>query len=255
MLTVAVVDDQVRFRSALATVVEMTEGLELGPSLASVAELRQLVQSDPALFARLDVVLMDLDMPGESGLEGVKLIKSTRPDVQVVMCTVYDDDAAVRSAIELGADGYLLKSAPLDELLGRLQDVHRGGAPLDPAVARGLLQSLRSEPTPEPAAAWQVASDGSEVLTPEGRLDLRRRRAVRRILARLARARMEAPGSVVTVEECMEAGWPGERMAWGSAQARVWTAIRTLRSLGLQEVLETVSEGYRLAGVVRVVVR
>ena len=59
---------------------------------------------------------------------------------------------------------------------------------------------------------------------------------------------VEAPGKI----NCIEAGWPGERMAWSSAQARLWTSIRTLRAMGLGPILETVGEGYRLAADVRV---
>ncbi len=247
LLTVVVVDDQARFRSALTTVVELTDGLELGGSFASVAELRTALSEPRA--QTWDVILMDLEMPRESGIDGLDLVKRQRPDVRVVMCTVYDDGDAVQEAVQHGADGYLLKSAPLPVLLERLRSVATGGAPLAPEVARGLLDQLRRpEPDASVAPSWEVAADGTWATTAAGeRLDLKRRRAARRILAALARNRVESPGAPLSAEACIQAGWPGERMSWTSAQARMWTAIRTLRSIGLEPVLETTSEGYRLA--------
>lgn len=259
MLTVTIVDDQARFRQALSTVVEVTEGLRLGGCFASVAELRAAVSAEPGAAGSWDVVLMDLEMPGESGLVGLRLLKEARPGLPVVMCTVYDDGDSVQRAVQQGADGYLLKSAPLPELLRRVREVTGGGSPLAPEVARGLLEQLRGggagdgAQAEETEAAWVVAADGSELTSPEGAtVDLRRRQAVRRILVALARARVASPGTALSAEDCIEAGWPGERMSWASAQARLWTSIRTLRALGLEDALETVGEGYRLSTEVRV---
>ena len=244
MKTVVIVDDQALFRETLAIVVEQTDGLALGASFPSVSALRAAVNAEQ--LAEWDVVLMDLEMPDESGLIGLRLLKGHRPDLKVVMCTVYDDSASIREAIQAGADGYLLKSASLDELLERLDDLSTGGAALSPAVARGLLDQLRDEAVA--AGAWQIARDGSKVTTPDGeRLDFKRRQAARRVLAALARRRVEQPGVALSPEGCIEAGWPGERMSRESAQARLWSAIRTLRSIGLSPILETVDGGYRLS--------
>jgi DNA-binding NarL/FixJ family response regulator len=212
VMTVVIVDDQQRFRAALSTVIELSEGLQLGGCFPSVAALREAATAER--LAGWDVALMDLEMPGESGLVGLRLLKSQRPALRVVMCTVYDDAASIQEAIRSGADGYLLKSAPLEELLERLHDLARGGAALSPQVARGLLNQLRGAPA-EAAPAWQIAGDGSQVITPEGeRLDLRRRQAARRVLAALVRKRLEEPGAALSSAECIAAGWPGERMAW-----------------------------------------
>ena len=157
----------------------------------------------------------------------------------------------VAGRVQAGADGYLVKSAPLPELLRRVREARGGGAPLSPEVARGLLEQLRGQAPDEGHLA--VAIDGSAVDLPDGTtVDLRRRQAVRRILAALARARREHPGEPVPAQACIEAGWPGERMRWESAQARLWTSIRALRAVGLGDALETVGDGYRLVEAVRI---
>ncbi len=252
-MKVVIVDDQERFCAALATVVEVTEGLELGGTHRSVAELRRAMDAAPAEAAAWDVVLMDVDMPGENGLVGLRLVKERSPGTRVVMCTVYDDGETVAEAVRCGADGYLLKSAPLEVLLGRLEELRTGGAPLAARAARGLMEQLRAPERPPVPPRWEVAADGSEVRTPAGAvIDLSRRRAARRFRAALARERVGRPGVPRASAAGIEAGWPGERMAWASAQARLWTAIRTLRSAGLAPIVETVGEGYRLATAARV---
>ena len=100
---------------------------------------------------------------------------------------------------------------------------------------------------------WCVLLDGSALRSPEGsKVDLRRRRTVRRVLAALAAHRLDHPGDALTAEQCLEAGWPGERMLPDAARTRLWTTIRALRATGLEDALETVGSGYRLARTVRV---
>lgn len=252
MLTVSLVEDQERFRAAMATVLEVTPDLTLGRMFGSVEALRHALETEPGCAEGWDVVLMDLELPGENGLVGLRLLKEARPDLAVVMCTVFDHSDTVQQAIRGGADGYLVKSAPLPELLRRLREVGHGGAPLSPEVARGLLDRLRGDPEPD-ADRWVVASDGGTVIQPGGAVvDLRRRQAMRRILAALARQRVEHPGEPLTAAQCIEAGWPGERIRWASAQNRLWTTIRYLRDQGLEPIVETVGDGYRLTPAVEV---
>lgn len=253
MLTVVIIEDQPRFRKAMETVVELTDDLRLGGAFLSVEELRRHLAAHPSDLERWDVVLMDYQLPGESGIEGVRWLKQRRPALPVVMCTVFDDADSVQSAIRAGADGYLVKSAPLPELLRGVRDASSGGAPLSPRVARDLLARLRAPDAAGEPSPLTVLQDGSELVLPDGSsVDLRRRQAVRLLLATLAQARVERPGEPVSVEACIEAGWPDEHVRWESAQARLWTSIRTLRALGLDEHLITTGGGYWLSLDVRV---
>ena len=253
MSRVAIIEDHADFRRTLATVFELQPDLDLVASFETIDALEQALTADPGLPDRWDLVLMDLELPGRDGVDGLRLLKAARPTLPVIMCTVHEGSAAVRRAIQQGADGYLIKRSPLPELLRHVRQAVRGGAPVSPEVAADLLRMVRATDAPAAEPAWVVRLDGSALRSPEGsKVDLRRRRTVRRVLAALAAHRLDHPGDALTAEQCLEAGWPGERMLPDAARTRLWTTIRALRATGLEDALETVGSGYRLARTVRV---
>jgi DNA-binding NarL/FixJ family response regulator len=98
-----------------------------------------------------DVVLMDINLPGMSGVEAVKHLKPSLPETQFVMLTVYEDADHIYNALAAGATGYLLKETPRQELLNALEEVHRGGSPMTSNIARKVVQSFRqTSATAEP---------------------------------------------------------------------------------------------------------
>ena len=102
--------------------------------------------NDAGTLARVyqpDVVLMDIDMPGQSGIVGVKTIKEARPETAVVMYTVFEDDEKLFQCLCAGADGYLLKKTPPAQLFQALQDVLTGGVPMSPSIAKKVLASFQ----------------------------------------------------------------------------------------------------------------
>ena len=90
-----------------------------------------------------EVVLMDIDMPGTSGIEGVKLIKEARPQTAVIMYTVFEDDEKLFQCLCAGANGYLLKKTSPSHLFEAIQQVAEGGAPMSPSIARKVLNSFQ----------------------------------------------------------------------------------------------------------------
>lgn len=92
-----------------------------------------------------DLVVMDIDMPGIGGVEGVKRIKANNPEVKVVMHTMFDDDNRIFDSICAGADGYLLKNTSPLQLVNSLQEVMHGGAPMSPFVAQKVFQHFRDQ--------------------------------------------------------------------------------------------------------------
>ncbi len=94
-----------------------------------------------------DVIMMDIDMPGMSGIEAVKVVKKKFPDVKVLMLTVFDEEDHVFHAICNGASGYLLKQTDPEEMIESIKSVHSGGAPMSPSIATKILQMFRLQNT------------------------------------------------------------------------------------------------------------
>jgi len=102
--------------------------------------------NDAATITRVykpDVVLMDIDMPGESGINGVRFVKEARPQTSVIMYTVFEDDEKLFQCLCAGANGYLLKQTPPQKLFDGIQEVIAGGAPMSPVIARKVLNSFQ----------------------------------------------------------------------------------------------------------------
>jgi DNA-binding NarL/FixJ family response regulator len=108
-----------------------------------------------------DAVIMDIDMPGQSGVEGVKQIKQHYPQTKVLMYTVFDDDDRIFESICNGADGYLLKNTPPHKLVPALTDMLEGGAPLSPFVAQKVFQHFRNRPA---VADYDLTTREQEIL-------------------------------------------------------------------------------------------
>jgi DNA-binding NarL/FixJ family response regulator len=141
-IRIAVVEDDRWYRTTLRTL------LESEPQFAFVAayERGEALLAEIDGEPRWDLVLMDIDLPGISGIEATRRLKAEVPSVSVVNLTVFDEPATILQAICAGADGYLLKRTPADELVEQLLGVAAGGSPLTPGVARTVLQLLRAGP-------------------------------------------------------------------------------------------------------------
>src|SRR5262245_29182363 len=94
-----------------------------------------------------DIVVMDIDLPGQSGIAGTRIIKEGYPQVQVLICTVYEDDAKIFGALKAGATGYILKRAPLEELFAAIHDIRQGGSPMSSGIARRVVSSFQDAHT------------------------------------------------------------------------------------------------------------
>lgn len=94
-----------------------------------------------------DLVLMDIDMPGMNGIDGVRAIKSVRPETVIIMHTVFEDNEHIFKAIEAGASGYLLKKTNPEQLLISCREVINGGAVMTPSIARKVLDKFSMPPS------------------------------------------------------------------------------------------------------------
>ena len=104
--------------------------------------------NEAATIARLykpDVVLMDIDLPGNSGIKGVALIKEARPQTSIIMYTVFEDDEKLFQCLCAGANGYLLKKTSPSKLIDAITEVMEGGAPMSPSIARKVLNTFQKD--------------------------------------------------------------------------------------------------------------
>jgi DNA-binding NarL/FixJ family response regulator len=141
-IAVSIVEDDAQARKILAGWINRASGFRLAGEWGEAeSALKLLPEKQP------HVVLMDINLPGMSGVEAVKKLKPTLPTTQFVMLTVYEDADHIYSALAAGASGYLLKQTPREELLRALEDVHHGGSPMTSNIARKVVQSFRQTST------------------------------------------------------------------------------------------------------------
>ncbi len=138
---VVVVEDHTLVRQSLVKTVAAEEGFEVIGEAGRGDEGLDLIQR-----TRPDVVLLDITMPGGTGLEVAAQMKKSLPEASFLFLTMHDDDATISKAIGLGADGYVLKSASTDELLTALHAVADGGSYLSPSVARRVIDLAGKRP-------------------------------------------------------------------------------------------------------------
>lgn len=136
-------EDNARLRQSLEILLNDEKNFTVVGAFADCMHAVEQVESSGA-----DLVVMDIDMPGMSGIEGVRLIKNRFPHVKVVMHTVFDDDNRIFDSICSGADGYLLKNTSPVQLIQSLIEVMQGGAPMSPFVAQKVFQHFRKQNLP-----------------------------------------------------------------------------------------------------------
>jgi DNA-binding NarL/FixJ family response regulator len=146
-IKVAIIEDHHKFRECLEFLLNSTTGFQCVGSFRTMEEALEKIK-----FALPDVALVDIGLPGMSGVEGVRILKERYPGLLMLMNTVYDDDRRIFEALCAGASGYLLKKTPPAKLLESLKEVIEGGAPMSPEIARRVLYLFRDIRPPEEAS-------------------------------------------------------------------------------------------------------
>jgi DNA-binding NarL/FixJ family response regulator len=137
-IRVGIVEDDRSVRENLAMLIDQTAGFACVAACASAEEaLRKLLDALP------DVVLMDIHLPGQSGIECVARLHRLLPQVQVIMLTVEEDAEQVFESLKAGATGYLVKHVTPEEILESIEEVHRGGAPMSSHIARRVVTAFQ----------------------------------------------------------------------------------------------------------------
>lgn len=137
-IRVALFEDNNKLRESLKQLVDSAEDMTCTGAFADANKLiHNMRQADP------DIVMMDINMPGTSGIEGVRIIKENFPGVHILMQTVFDDNDKIFAAICAGASGYMLKKTTPQKMIEAIRETYQGGAPMTPSVAVKVLEMFR----------------------------------------------------------------------------------------------------------------
>lgn len=162
-LRIAIFDDNKNIRESISLLLATVPQFEVVGSFSHVLDCLEDVRD-----SKPDIVLMDIEMPGMTGIEAVSQIKKEFPHVQVLMQTVFEDDDRVFDSICAGASGYILKNFLNTRLVDSINELQYGGSPMSPSIARKVLTKMQSVATiikPEEAPDYHLTAREKEVLS------------------------------------------------------------------------------------------
>jgi DNA-binding NarL/FixJ family response regulator len=138
MISIAIIEDDEDVRENLRSLIQSEEGFACTGAFADAENGLEYLTDNPA-----DIVLMDIQLPGMSGIECVRRLKSVHPDMLFIMCTVFHNDESIFNALKAGATGYLLKTEDPGKIVDAIRELHAGGSPMTPQIARRVIESFK----------------------------------------------------------------------------------------------------------------
>ncbi len=148
MVNVAIVEDDADIRNVIQRYLDTQENLSCKIACESVEALFTQLSREPLP----NIILMDIGLPGMSGISGMRLIKQKYPEIDIIMLTVYKDPHKIFESLRAGASGYLLKNTPLPEIKDSIAALHAGGAPMSPQIARKVIEYFAPGETSTPSS-------------------------------------------------------------------------------------------------------
>jgi len=159
-IRVTIFDDNRSLREGLKALIGGSAGFICAGSYANCNNLlKNISESKP------DVVLMDIEMPGTSGIEAVKIIKDEYPEIKILMETVFDDDDKIFDSICAGAEGYILKHTSPSEIIEAIREIYEGGSPMTPSIANRVLKMVKEKPLFRHSESFDLTDREKEVLS------------------------------------------------------------------------------------------
>ena len=145
IIHVAIVEDDDEIRQTLGLIINGTPGYYCKHTFI---DCESAIKELPNLY--VNVVLMDIELPGMNGIEGIRQLKPLLPNTDFIMLTIREDHESIFNSLCAGASGYLMKNTPPSELLKSISEVHKGGSPMSTNIARKVIQSFQNKVSPSP---------------------------------------------------------------------------------------------------------
>jgi DNA-binding NarL/FixJ family response regulator len=162
-IRVTIFEDNTKYRESLAVLIDGSPGFTLAGAYPDANDaVNKITESQP------DVLLMDIEMPGISGIDALVDIKKKFPKLNVLMETIFEDDDKIFDSICNGASGYVLKNTPPARILDAIVETYQGGAPMSPVIAKKVLQLVQRQsqnPEPKPTVNFDLTPREKEILS------------------------------------------------------------------------------------------
>ena len=140
MISVCIIEDNPQYRTTLSIIMQLNENLKIIHKLNNCQNIIGLFEVD-----KPDIVIMDIDMPGKNGIEGVWEIKERWPEIKILMLTVFEDEEKIFGAIRAGANGYLLKKDSPQKIIDSIEQVYAGESPMNGMIASKVLDYFQQQ--------------------------------------------------------------------------------------------------------------
>ncbi|HYV93800.1 MAG TPA: response regulator transcription factor [Chitinophagales bacterium] len=159
-IKVAIFEDNNSMREGLFQLINGSQGFTCTGAFPNCDDLVKRIKS-----ASPDVIVMDIEMPGISGIEGVKLVKENFPEMKILMETIFEDDKKIFDSICAGAEGYILKNTAPVEILSAIKEIYEGGSPMTPTIANRVLKMVKGERASDSKNVFNLTDREKEILS------------------------------------------------------------------------------------------
>jgi DNA-binding NarL/FixJ family response regulator len=159
-IRVAIFEDNNNMREGLFQLINGSQGFTCTGAFPNCDDLVNRIKS-----ARPDVIVMDIEMPGMSGIEGVRLVRENFPEMKILMETIFDDDEKIFNSICAGAEGYILKNTSPVEILSAIKEIYEGGSPMTPTIANRVLKMVKGQRNSESKNLFNLTVREKEILS------------------------------------------------------------------------------------------
>ena len=158
-IRVCIFEDNTQLREGLFNLIDASDGFVCVGAFANCDDVIANISS-----VKPDVILMDIELPGLSGIDAVGLIKEKYPDTKILMETIFEDDDKIFQSICNGAEGYILKNTPPEEILDAIKEIHEGGAPMTPAIALKVMRMFKQNLSSNKENSFNLSNREKEIL-------------------------------------------------------------------------------------------